>query len=53
METLFREIERERKIIFCVQENYVQNEIEKCEFIVRGGELEKPKINEDKEIEEK
>ena len=49
----FLERLRERKIIFCVQENYVQNEIENCKFIVRGGELEKPKIKEDKGIEEK
>ena len=49
----FQERLRERNIIFCVWENYVENEVENCKFIVRGGELEKPKIKEDKGIQEK
>ena len=32
------EREREREIIFCVWENYIQNENKNCKFIVRGGE---------------
>ena len=32
------EREKERKITLCVWENYVQNEIESCKFIARGGE---------------
>ena len=52
MEIIFREIEREKNN-FCVQENYVQNKIENCKFIVIGGELEKLKIKEDNGIQEK
>ena len=30
--------EKEREITFCVWERYVQNGIENCKFIVKGGE---------------
>ena len=33
--------------------NYVQNERENCKFIIREREYEKPKLKEDKWIDEK
>ena len=47
------EKEKQREDNILCMRKYVQNERENCKFIVRGREMKRQKIKEDKEIKEK